>query len=167
MPKGYTVEEWRERFWARVYPPGPGGCREWSGNRFSGGCNRTTLVGTEIDGYGIVAMRHGGKRVHGSHRVAWTLTHGAIPDRMFVLHRCDNRACCEPSHLFLGTAMDNARDRDLKGRSGTKGMTHKPETIERMREGQRRRWAKSSPEQRAAAGARLTAARAAKEAANG
>jgi hypothetical protein len=49
--------------------------------------------------------------------MAWQLTHGIIPDGLFVLHHCDNPACCRPSHLFLGTAADNSLDMKTKGRS--------------------------------------------------
>lgn len=51
-----------------------------------------------------------------SHRVAWTLANGNIPDGLDVLHKCDNPPCCNPSHLFIGTARDNARDAISKGR---------------------------------------------------
>lgn len=50
-----------------------------------------------------------------SSRVAWALTHGE-PGDLHVCHKCDNPRCCNPSHLFLGTPGDNARDRDGKGR---------------------------------------------------
>ncbi len=42
---------------------------------------------------------------------------GEIPDGLFVLHRCDNRLCANPEHLFLGTAGDNNRDMWAKGRA--------------------------------------------------
>ena len=67
------------------------------------------------DGYGMLWV---GGRQWGAHRWAWTQANGPIPDGMMVLHRCDNPPCWNPDHLFLGTAADNARDRDAKGRSG-------------------------------------------------
>jgi len=48
----------------------------------------------------------------------WLVTHGEIPAGICVLHHCDNRACCNPDHLYLGTKLDNARDRVRRKREG-------------------------------------------------
>jgi DNA-binding CsgD family transcriptional regulator len=51
----------------------------------------------------------------------WQFENGEIPDGMCVLHTCDNRLCVNPNHLFIGTHLDNAKDRDQKGRAGYAG----------------------------------------------
>ena len=58
------------------------------------------------------------------------LTGLTVPDELGVCHKCDNRKCINPDHLFLGTAMDNAHDRDRKGRHGkSKNAGCKPKKI--------------------------------------
>jgi hypothetical protein len=67
-----------------------------------------------LSGYGRLWVDGKTRRAH---RVAWELTYGPIPDGIEVCHRCDNPPCVRPDHLFLGTAEDNAADREAKGRS--------------------------------------------------
>lgn len=69
-------------------------------------------------GYGVTYERSKQEYVH---RVAYEKVHGPIPAGMMVCHACDNRACYEPSHLFLGTHRTNQLDKVEKGRQ-TKGM---------------------------------------------
>lgn len=52
-----------------------------------------------------------------AHRVSWELFRGPIPNKLFVLHKCDNKNCINPDHLFLGTAKDNIHDCIRKGRA--------------------------------------------------
>jgi hypothetical protein len=92
-----------ERFWAKVDKRGVEECWEWRASRTHGGYGRFRTPQTHLQ----------------AHRVAWELTIGAIPEGLDVLHSCDNRPCCNPAHLFLGTDLDNARDRMSKGRSAT------------------------------------------------
>lgn len=99
------------RFWAKVDKNGPiiyehlGKCWVWTG-------------WTNELGYGLVSRVEGIRRLHRAHRVSWTLTNGKIPDGLLVLHRCDNPACVNPEHTFLGTHADNIRDKMEKGRGG-------------------------------------------------
>jgi hypothetical protein len=97
----------------------------WAKVRKAEGC--WPYLGASIpDGYGWVSWR--GTQM-GAHRVAWILTHGEIPKGMHVLHRCDNRRCVNPDHLFLGTHLDNMADMYSKGRN-TRGALAKAKITE-------------------------------------
>lgn len=91
-----------DRFWPRVNKTD--GCWLWTGP-----------ITKQGYGEGICLASMDGRRIQ-SHRVAWILTHGAIPNGMHVLHKCDNPTCVNPSHLFLGTNQDNVDDKMNKGR---------------------------------------------------
>ncbi len=69
------------------------------------------LASPDTSGYGL--FRYKGK-LWKAHRFAYYIAHGEIHDN--VLHSCDMRLCVNPKCLFLGTPLDNARDRDSKGR---------------------------------------------------
>src|SRR4051812_130307 len=86
-----------ERFWDKVNKDGE--CWEW-------------IAGSRGRGYG--AFKYKGK-IHDAHRFSWYLTYGKWPS-MWVLHKCDNRKCVKPEHLFEGTAKDNFQDAVSKGR---------------------------------------------------
>ncbi len=71
-----------------------------------------------------------------AHRVAWTIKNGEIPKGLSVLHRCDNRRCVNPDHLFVGTILDNVRDMIVKNRAhrasgSSHGTKTKPESVVR------------------------------------
>lgn len=67
-------------------------------------------------GYGIVGL--GGRKdgVDRAHRISYRHFKGDIPKGMFVCHKCDNPSCCNPEHLFIGTAADNHKDMREKNR---------------------------------------------------
>jgi hypothetical protein len=60
-------------------------------------------------------------RGHPASRMMWLILNGRIPDDLEVCHSCDNPACCNPEHLWLGTHKENMEDMSKKGRGGKAG----------------------------------------------
>jgi len=112
MAKGKSVVD---RFWEKVDRFGPvhptlqSRCWNWSGGKNTTGYGQFWF---EVDHILV-------------HRLSWIWRFGDVPDGLYVLHRCDNRACVRSDHLFLGTYKDNAQDREAKGRGADrKGEKH-------------------------------------------
>jgi len=96
-----------DTFWGRVSVGAEGHCWDWQGSRSA----RTPNGG---GGYGTLKWN---RRYWYAHHVAYALTHGPIPEGAFVLHHCDDRVCCNPDHLYIGTHQNNMDDMKRRGRS--------------------------------------------------
>ena len=75
------------------------------------------------NGYGQFSLKD---RNYLAHRASWILHRGEIPRGLFVLHKCDNRLCVNPDHLFLGTQRQNIHDMIKKGRRFDQTGTRSP-----------------------------------------
>ncbi|AGC34516.1 HNH endonuclease [Haloarcula virus HVTV-2] len=89
-----------KRFWDKVDRGDEDECWEWQA--------------ATVQGYGLIGVD--GTETERAHRVAYRLE-VEDPGDDWVLHHCDNPACVNPEHLYLGDAEDNAQDREERGRS--------------------------------------------------
>jgi hypothetical protein len=101
------TEVMQARLLTKVCKDNDNGCWEWT-------------EGLHRDGY---AMFWNGKTTIQAHRASYFAFVGQIPAGMLVCHKCDNRKCINPDHLFIGTQADNMRDMVEKGRT-KRGVNH-------------------------------------------
>lgn len=100
--KEYTPEQRIRIFWSRVDKSGgEDACWLWTGCKSKKGYGRF----------------YWDERMQKAHRVSYFLAFGKWDDGLMVLHKCDNPACVNPKHLFLGTNQDNVEDRGRKNRT--------------------------------------------------
>ena len=100
-----------ERLWSKIDKRGPDECWEW-------------VAKERVSGYGKIGVGGRGRGSTLAHRAVWEELHGPIPDDgswhgRVILHTCDNRLCCNPAHLRIGSQADNVRDMDAKRRRRT------------------------------------------------
>lgn len=95
-----------ERFFSKIKKTDY--CWEWIGGKYS-------------TGYGMLCIKRGNRKTFGAHRISWAIHNKShIPPKMMVCHKCDNRGCVNPEHLYVGTGYDNNNDTVKRGRGNRK-----------------------------------------------
>ena len=98
-----------DRFWDKVLVLEPDECWEWQAYTTPKGIPKFSFKGLST----------------GAYRVAYELTYGPIPEDQEVCHSCDNKKCCNPKHLWIGTHKQNMEDLTQKGyKVSAKGERH-------------------------------------------
>lgn len=113
----YLVGTPEEQFWNKVDKRGPDECWPWLGQL------------TE-KWYGVFTVN--GKQVR-AHRFSLELVNGKLPEGMFALHTCDYAPCCNPAHLYAGTALQNIHDKMDRGSQVAKLTPEKVRQIRALR----------------------------------
>jgi hypothetical protein len=115
----FLEQEPGRSIWDRTVADPETGCWEWQGALKSAG-------------YPSLNKKVAGRVWQYGHQLAFFLAHGPIPDGKWVLHKCGNARCINPDHLYAGTPIDNARDRDRMGRNGSAKLT--PDLVASIKE---------------------------------
>ena len=90
-----------KRFWSKVDKKLDRKCWNW-------------IAYKDRDGYGQIWFN---RKMLLAHRFSWMIHFDSIPEGLLVCHKCDNKSCVNPNHLFLGTNKDNTKDMFDKGRA--------------------------------------------------
>lgn len=118
FPPRPWIQDAKAKLLAKVEPEPNTGCWLWTGAYMK-------------SGYGKISTgSRSTLRTDLTHRLSWILFRGEIPGGMFVCHRCDNPACCNPDHLFVAEPRINQIDMAAKGR-GTRGRSGLPFGVRR------------------------------------
>lgn len=115
----------REYLYSKIAVDEATGCWNWTGHLFEKGYGYFKCVGLEDQA--IPASR-----------ASWKIHNGDISRYDFVCHKCDNRACCNPAHLFLGTQKQNmqdcvAKERINRGENRPQHKLTEPDVVELRR----------------------------------
>jgi uncharacterized UBP type Zn finger protein len=94
------VKSLKQRFFDKIITIPEHSCYEW-------------IAYKHPKGYGKIQNKNGSRVAH---RIAYELYYGPFNKNNLICHKCDNPGCVRPEHLFMGTAQDNNKDRDNKGR---------------------------------------------------
>lgn len=107
----YRTIPFADRVTMHVVPDPVTGCHNFTGR---------------LDSYGYAQIKDKGKAIL-VHRWAWSQINGPVPDGLGILHKCDNRSCINPDHLYAGDQKQNMADMFARGRQGVKpsGRDHK------------------------------------------
>lgn len=96
-------------------------------NTFNDDCVEWPLSCNPVTGYGQISTKDEPGGSLATHRIAYEIYKGNIPDLLLVRHTCDNRKCVNPNHLMLGTQNDNIKDMWQRGRQPKYGYDFKGE----------------------------------------